>query len=86
MEAFLGGKKQVQYKDPTTGSNQTLSVTIPRGVRDDQKLRLKGKGMPGENGGSPGDLYIALHVKNDKLFEREGEKQNLHFYLFFITS
>ncbi len=70
MAAFLGGKRQVQYKDPITGSNQTLTVTIPRGVRDDQKLRLKGKGMPGENGGSPGDLYIAIHVKNHKLFER----------------
>jgi DnaJ-class molecular chaperone len=73
MDAFLGGKKQVQYRDPTTGSNQTLTVTIPRGVRDDQKLRLKGKGMPGENGGSPGDLYIAIHVKDNKLFERNGD-------------
>ena len=73
MDAFIGGKMQVQYKDSTTGSNQTLTVTIPRGVRDDQKLRLQGKGMPGENGGSPGDLYIAVHVKDDKLFERDGD-------------
>ena len=73
MEAFYGGKKQVQYRDPATGSNQTLTITIPRGVRDDQKLRLKGKGMPGENGGSPGDLYIAIHVKEHNLFERDND-------------
>ena len=73
MDAFHGGKKQVQYRDPATASNQTLTITIPRGVRDDQKLRLKGKGMPGENGGPPGDLYIAIHVKDHKLFERDND-------------
>ena len=86
MEAFLGGKKQVQYKDPTTESNQTLSVTIPRGVRDEQKLRLKGKGMPGENGGSSGDLYIAIHVKNDKLFERVGDDIYIDHEIPFTTA
>ena len=73
MDAFLGGKKKVEYKDPITGANKTLTITIPRGVRSEQKLRLKGKGMPGENGGPPGDLYIAIHVKNHKIFEREGD-------------
>jgi len=86
MDAFLGEKKQVQYKDPATGSNQTLSVTIPRGVRDDQKLRLKGKGMPGENGGSPGDLYIAIHVKNHKLFERDGDDIYIDHEIPFTTA
>jgi len=73
MDAFLGGKRKVQYRDPLTGANKTLTITIPRGVRDKQKLRLKGKGMPGENGGSPGDLYIAIHVKKHKIFERDGD-------------
>ena len=86
MDAFLGGKRQVQYKDPTTGSNQTLSVTIPRGVRDDQKLRLKGKGMPGEYGGSPGDLYIAIHVKNHKLFERDEDDIYIDHEIPFTTA
>ncbi|MHA2393948.1 MAG: J domain-containing protein, partial [Promethearchaeota archaeon] len=40
---------------------------------NDQKLRLKGKGMPGENGGSPGDLYIAIHVKPHPVFERDDD-------------
>jgi DnaJ-class molecular chaperone len=86
MDAFHGGKNQVQYRDPTTGSNQTLTITIPRGVRDDQKLRLKGKGMPGENGGSPGDLYIAIHVKDHKLFEREGDDVYIEHEIPFTTA
>ncbi|MHA1883931.1 MAG: DnaJ C-terminal domain-containing protein [Promethearchaeota archaeon] len=73
MESFHGGKKKVQYKDPVSGQMQNLSVTIPRGVHDNQKLRLKGKGMPGENGGSPGDLYIAIHIKAHPDFDREDD-------------
>jgi len=73
MEAFHGGKKKVQYKDPASGQVQNLSIKIPRGVIDDQKLRLKGKGMPGENGGSSGDLYIAIHIKKHPNFERKND-------------
>ena len=73
MDAFYGGKQKVQYKDPVGGQMKTLNVTIPRGVRSDQKLRLKGKGMAGENGGSAGDLYIAINVKNHPRFERKGD-------------
>ena len=86
MDAFLGGKRQVQYRDPATGSNQTLTITIPRGVRDDQKLRLKGKGMPGENGGAPGDLYIVVHVKDHDLFERDGDDVYVDHEIPFTTA
>ncbi|MHA2325891.1 MAG: DnaJ C-terminal domain-containing protein, partial [Promethearchaeota archaeon] len=41
--------------------------------KNDQKLRLKGKGMPGENGGNPGDLYIAIHIKKHPKFERKND-------------
>ncbi|MFX0029535.1 MAG: DnaJ C-terminal domain-containing protein, partial [Candidatus Hermodarchaeota archaeon] len=73
MDAFHGGKKKVQYRDPVSGQTQNLSITIPRGVKDDQKLRLKGKGMPGENGGNPGDLYIAIHIRKHPNFERRDD-------------
>ncbi len=70
MDAFYGGKRKIQYKDPSTRQPQTLNISIPRGVKDDQKLRLKDKGMPGENGGAPGDLYISIHIKKHPQFER----------------
>ncbi len=71
MDAFRGGKKKVQYKDPATGQINNINVNIPRGIREDQKLRLKGKGMPGENGGNSGDLYIAIHIIRHPKFERK---------------
>ena len=73
MDAFYGGERRIQYQDPVTGQTQKLKVTIPRGIRDDQKLRLKGKGMPGENGGTPGDLYISIHVRKHPTFERRDD-------------
>jgi curved DNA-binding protein len=73
MDAFNGGKKKVQYKNPSTGQQQILTISIPRGIKDDHKLRLKGKGMPGENGGAPGDLYIAIHIAKHPLFERRND-------------
>ena len=73
MDAFYGGKRKIQYRDPTTGQQKTLTVNIPRGIKEDQKLRLKGKGMPGENGGTPGDLYIAVHITPHPRFKRDGD-------------
>ncbi|MHA2126982.1 MAG: DnaJ C-terminal domain-containing protein [Promethearchaeota archaeon] len=73
MDAYHGGKQKVQYRDPVSGKTNNLNVSIPRGVKNDQKLRLKGKGMPGENGGNPGDLYIAIHIKKHPKFERKND-------------
>mmetsp|Transcript_11417 Transcript_11417/g.17480 ORF Transcript_11417/g.17480 Transcript_11417/m.17480 type:complete len:429 (-) Transcript_11417:92-1378(-) len=49
-----------------------IKVTVPAGVEDGNKLRVRGEGDAGPNGGPPGDLYIFLGVKPDKLFRREG--------------
>ena len=73
MDAFTGGQRKVQYRDPATGKTANLTVKIPRGVHDNQKLRLKGKGMPGENGGRAGDLYIAVHVQKHPVFTRKDD-------------
>nr|MDO8111058.1 J domain-containing protein [Candidatus Sigynarchaeota archaeon] len=71
MEAFSGGQQQVSFKDPSTGKQRTITVKIPAGVKDEQKLRLAKLGMPGENGGPPGDLYIAIHVRPRPGFDRK---------------
>ncbi|MHA1371924.1 MAG: DnaJ C-terminal domain-containing protein [Promethearchaeota archaeon] len=69
-DAFHGSEKRIQYRDPVSGSMKTLTIKIPKGVKDGQKLRLKGKGMPGEYGGPPGDLYIAVHIEPHPDFVR----------------
>ena len=52
--------------------NKTITVTIPKGVDTGNRIRLAGKGEAGINGGLPGDLYIEFTVKDDDLFERDG--------------
>lgn len=53
-------------------SSRTIHARIPAGVRDGQKIKLKGKGSPGENGAPNGDLYIVVHVTADQVFGRDG--------------
>ena len=49
-----------------------IKVTIPPGVENGNKLRVRGEGDAGPNGGPAGDLYIFLRVKEDDTFRREG--------------
>lgn len=54
-------------------STRTIQARIPAGVGDGQRIRIKGKGAPGENGGPAGDLYVLVHVKPHPVFGRSGE-------------
>jgi len=53
------------------GRSQQITARVPAGVQDGAKIRVKGKGAPGEAG--PGDLFIYLHVKPHPVFGRKGE-------------
>ncbi|MEV5893023.1 molecular chaperone DnaJ [Nonomuraea fuscirosea] len=54
-------------------STRTIQARIPAGVADGQRVKLKAKGAPGENGGPAGDLYIQAHVKPHAVFGRSGD-------------
>ncbi|MFC4005441.1 molecular chaperone DnaJ [Prauserella oleivorans] len=51
---------------------RTLTVRIPPGVDDNQRIRLAGQGEPGRGGASAGDLYVRVHVNPDPVFGRSG--------------
>ncbi len=53
-------------------STRTIQARIPAGVGDGQRIKLKGKGAPGERGGPPGDLYVKVHVAPHPVFGRSG--------------
>ncbi len=63
-----------------------ISVKIPAGVDSGDRVRLSGEGEPGINGGPPGDLFIQVHVKPHKLFEREGEDLYCKVPISFVTA
>jgi len=54
-----------------------VKVRIPAGVEDGQRIRLRGRGSPGRNGGPPGDLYVTCHINPHALFGRRGNDLTL---------
>ena len=53
-------------------------IRVPAGVRDGQRLRVRGRGTPGSRGGPAGDLEVTVHVAPHPVFGREGDALTLH--------
>jgi molecular chaperone DnaJ len=73
----------LSFYDALDGDTKTLNIDgrqikakIPKGIADGTKIRLKGKGGPGANGGPNGDVYIRVHVNEHPIFKRP-DKKNL---------
>lgn len=70
-EAFQGTTRTFTLTRPDA-TTERIEVKIPAGVREGSRVRVKGKGNPG-NGSQPGDLYLIVHVLPNPSFRREGD-------------
>lgn len=68
LDAVNGSKRRV-----TMGDGSHLDITLPKGLRDGQSIRLKGKGMAGMNGAPAGDALVTVKVRPHPTFRREGD-------------
>ena len=73
-------KLAISFRQALNGATLTIKVggspikvRIPAGIKDGQKVRVKGHGKPGINGGPAGDLEVAVTVKPHPVFSREGD-------------
>src|SRR5438105_2143938 len=101
-EVLTDARKRAAYDqfghagvDPSAGfgdgagrvkKHKTLSVKIPAGVDQDDRVRLSGEGEAGLNGGPPGDLYVVINIKPHPVFQRENSDLHCEMPVSFATA
>jgi molecular chaperone DnaJ len=70
-QAVEGCQLSLRVDDPRNGL-RTITARVPAGVRDGQKVRLPGRGRPGDAGAAAGDLVVTVHVTPHPVFSLEG--------------
>ena len=69
-EAAFGIDKVVKFR--TKNDDKDISISVPAGVDNGDRIRLSGKGEPGINQGPPGDLFVRVVLEKHSIFERDG--------------
>jgi molecular chaperone DnaJ len=72
-EAALGTEKVISFLRQNRGKEESakISVKVPAGIKEGQRLKLSGEGDTGPQGGQPGDLFVIVQIEDHPLFRRE---------------
>jgi len=70
-DGFYGVEKKIALKD-LEGQQKTITVKVPEGIQNGEKIRLIGQGKEGKNGGKNGDLYIKINIEDGKKYKLAG--------------
>lgn len=70
-DGFFGAQKTIGLKD-TKGKTRTITIKVPTGIQNGEKIRLIGQGKDGKNGGKNGDLYIKINIEDGKKYKLKG--------------
>lgn len=76
QEAAQGGQRELVLTDPASGERKNVSVTIPKGLKAGQRIRLAGQGREGSGGGERGHLFLKVDIAPDPRFQLQG--RDLH--------
>lgn len=70
----------------TVRKKKKISITVPEGVNNGNRMRVRGEGDAGSRGGPPGDLYVIMHVKEHDIFKRRDEDIECDIPISFATA
>jgi curved DNA-binding protein len=76
-DAFTGTQRRMQFTN-SDGSSRTITVKIPPGVDNDNRVRVTGEGGMSMSGGKRGDLLLIIRIIPHTQFERDGVNLNIH--------
>ena len=71
-DGFYGAEKTIGLKD-LEGKIKNITIKVPEGIQNGEKIRLIGQGKDGKNGGKNGDLYIKINIEDGKKFKLNGK-------------
>ena len=70
-DGFYGAEKKIVLKD-IEGKSKAITIKVPEGIQNGEKIRLIGQGKAGKNGGKNGDLYIKINIEDGKKYKLNG--------------
>lgn len=80
-EAYEGTKKRISFSANAKEKNNTITINIPKGIKQAQVIRIEGKGKKGKNGGNNGDLLLKINITDTSVYKLKGDDIYVNLYI-----